>query len=189
MAALPKISDPQVWRYVIALGSNQRHHRHGGPRSVLGATVRAMEAAGLTVEQAAPVIESAPVGPSWRRYANGAALVVTHLVPPVLLAVLHGIEAEFGRRRARRWGTRVLDLDIVLWEGGVWRSGGRRPLSVPHAAFRDRGFVLGPAKALVPSWRDPVTGFTLSQLHGRLTRAIHAPRGAHPGGGIDRIYP
>ena len=185
MAALRRTSEPRLWRYVIALGSNQRQHRCGSPRAVLGAAVRAMAAAGLVVEQVAPVIESAPVGPSWRRYANGAAVVCSVLSPPDVLAVLHAIEAQFGRRRARRWGTRVLDLDIVLWEGGVWRSGRRRPLCVPHVAFRDRSFVLGPAMALVPSWRDPVTGFTLSQLHGRLTRAIHTPRGAHPGG-IDR---
>jgi 2-amino-4-hydroxy-6-hydroxymethyldihydropteridine diphosphokinase len=188
MAALPRISEPPAggWLYVIALGSNQRHHAHGGPRAVLGAAVRALDAAGLAVQQVSPMIESAPIGPSWRRYANGAVVVATHLAPPGVLAVLHGIEASFGRRRARRWGTRVLDLDIVLWDGGAWHSGGagRGALCVPHAAFRQRDFVLGPAVALVPGWRDPVTGFTLRALHARLTSRAHAPRGAHPSDGI-----
>jgi 2-amino-4-hydroxy-6-hydroxymethyldihydropteridine diphosphokinase len=187
MGALPRTSEPPAggWLYLVALGSNQRHHRFGAPRAVLGAAVAAMRQGGLAVRAVAPVIESAPVGPSWRRYANGAAVVGTALAPPDLLALLQRIEAGFGRRRARRWGTRVLDLDIVLWQGGVWRSGGagRLFLNVPHGAFRARGFVLGPAAAIAPAWRDPITGFTLRQLHTRLTRRRHTPRGAHPDDG------
>ena len=184
----PRISEPPEggWLYLIALGSNQRHHRFGGPRAVLAAAARAMAQAGLSIREVAPVIESAPVGPSWRRYANGAAVVLSGMTPPRMLALLQGIEADFGRRRARRWGTRVLDLDIVLWQGGQWRSGGagRLALRVPHDAFRQRGFVLGPAARIAPSLRDPLTGFTLRQLHARLTRRFDAPRGAHPGDGI-----
>lgn len=198
MAALLRTSrpgkgpaSPSGWAYLIALGSNQRHHRHGDPRAILAGAMEAMRAAGLCVAAVAPVIQSAPVGPSWRRYANGAAVLRTQLMPNQLLAVLQQIESDFGRRRARRWGTRVLDLDIVLWEGGCWRSGGARFgfLHVPHPAFRQRGFVLGPAMRVVPLWRDPVTGFTLRQLHSRLTRRAHALRGAHPSGGRDPCGP
>ena len=84
-------------RYVVALGSNVRHHRLGAPRAILQAAVTAMEAAGLVVERVAPVLSSAPLGPSRRRYANGAALVATRLDPPALLALLHDIEHAFGR--------------------------------------------------------------------------------------------
>jgi 2-amino-4-hydroxy-6-hydroxymethyldihydropteridine diphosphokinase len=188
MAASLRISEPPAdgWLYLIALGSNQRHHRHGAPRKVLGAAVAALREAGLTVLDVAPVIDSAPVGPSLRRYANGVALVRSGLEPVALLGLLQGIEAAFGRRRARRWGSRVLDLDIVLWEGGMWRSGGagRRALAIPHAQWRRRSFVTGPAAALVPLWRDPVDGFTVQQHHLRLTRRPRPLRGAHPSDGI-----
>lgn len=184
MAALRRTSEPpeQGWLYLVALGSNRRHHRHGAPRGVLGGAVAAMAAAGLGVVRVAPVIDSAPMGPGGRRYANGAAVVQTSLMPADLLVVLQRIEAEFGRRRARRWGTRVLDLDIVLWQGGVWRSGGagRLALAVPHVAWRQRDFVLGPAAAIAAGWRDPVHGITVNHLHARLTRRPRPLRGARP---------
>jgi len=161
-------------RYLIALGSNRRHPCHGSPRRVLIAALAALEARGIAVLAMAPVIDSAPVGPSLRRYANGAALVECRFAPDQLLAVLKAIECQFGRRSGgQRWTSRVLDLDIVLWSGGAWTSPG---LTVPHPLFRTRDFVLGPARAIAPQWRDPVTGLTLRQLHARLTRPRTIPR-------------
>lgn len=156
-------------RYLIALGSNVRHHRHGRPRQVLKAVLGDLEAEGIAVEAAAPVVFSRPIGPSLRRYANGAALVRTRMTPPELLACLKALERRFGRRPGgRRWGSRVLDLDLILWECGAWSSPG---LTVPHPRFRERAFVLGPAAAIAPLWRDPITGLSLRQLFFRLRRS------------------
>ncbi|WP_374530358.1 2-amino-4-hydroxy-6-hydroxymethyldihydropteridine diphosphokinase [Novosphingobium sp.] len=160
--------------YVIALGSNRRHHLYGDPRHVLSAALTALDANGIRVLAAAPAIPSAPIGPSRRRYANGAVLVESDLAPDELLAVLKAIERAFGRRRGgQRWSSRVLDLDIVLWEGGAWSSPG---LTVPHVSFRERDFVLGPVSALAPLWRDPLTGLSLRHLNARLTRPHPLPR-------------
>lgn len=150
-----------VQRYLIALGSNVRHHRHGLPPMVLRAALAQMEEAGLRIERASHVISTAPLGPSPRRYANAAAIITTDLAPDGLLPRLKAIERLFGRRAGRRWAARVLDLDIVLWEGGVWSSPG---LTVPHVAFRQRRFVLEPAAAIAPAWRDPLSGLRLRQL-------------------------
>ena len=126
------------------------------------------------MEAVSRVIETPPLGPSRRRYANAAAVLETSLDPPELLDLLQDIESTFGRRRrGARWGARVLDLDIVLWSGGMWRSGG---LAIPHPQFRRRAFVLGPAMAIARQWRDPVGGLTLAQLHARLTRPRPLPR-------------
>ena len=161
-------------RYLIALGSNKRHHRHGRPARVLDAALAALADAGLVIEAAAPVLTSAPLGPSLRRYANGAALVVSELMPDELLHALKQIERQFGRRSGgQRWTSRVLDLDLVLWSGGAWSSPG---LTIPHAAFRERDFVLAPAAALAPQWRDPLSGLSLRQLKARLTRPRPVPR-------------
>lgn len=148
-------------RYLIALGSNRRG-RHGDPaREVLAA------AAAINVEILSPLVTSAAMGPSSRRFANAAALVVSDADPPALLTRLKRVERAFGRRPGRRWGARVIDLDIILWSGGRWRS---PELMVPHIDFRARTFVLGPLLALAPGWRDPATGLTVRQLHRRLTR-------------------
>lgn len=153
--------------YLIALGSNMRVAGIGGPRAVLGAALVAMEDAGLAVEAASRVCDSAPVGPALRRYANAVARVASDLEPPGVLAVLQRIEHRFGRRRrGQRWRARPLDLDIVAWSGGVWVSPG---LAVPHPRFRERSFVLRPAAQVAPAWRDPVSGLSLRQL------AAHVP--------------
>jgi 2-amino-4-hydroxy-6-hydroxymethyldihydropteridine diphosphokinase len=150
-----------------------RHARHGRPREVLKAALRELEAEGAAVLAASPVISTAPLGPSRRRYANGAALIETTLAPEDLLAVLKRIERRFGRTRgSRRWSARVLDLDIVLWSGGMW---GSLALVIPHPRFRERAFVLRPAAAIAPDWRDPLTGLTVRQLLARLTRPRPLP--------------
>lgn len=165
---------PDASLYVVALGSNVRHARHGLPPSVLRAALIAMAGKGIEVVSASPVLSSAPLGPSIRRYANAAALVRASMPPPTLLKALQAIERDFGRRRrGRRWRERVLDLDIVLWGGGTWCA---RDLSIPHPQFARRMFVLAPLRAIAPSWRDPSTGLTIAQLCARLTRREGAPR-------------
>lgn len=158
--------------YLIALGSNRRHVRHGAPEQVLRAALRQLDCKPFKLIAAAPILSSAPLGPSRRRYANGAVLVKTKLQPPEVLDRLKRIEHKFGRRRGgQRWSARVLDLDIVLWSGGAWASAG---LTVPHPEFRMRPFVLGPAASIAPLWRDPLTGLTLRQLAARLVRPVRS---------------
>jgi len=162
-----------VQRYLIALGSNMRHRRHGRPEAVLRAALDEMARRGLIVEAASPVCPSLPVGPSRRRYANAAAIVRTAARPPAVLAVLQHIEKAFGRRRrGRRWRARVLDLDVILWDGGMFAEAA---LIVPHPRFREREFVLRPAAAIAGRWRDPVSGRTVRQLYAYLTRPRAAP--------------
>jgi 2-amino-4-hydroxy-6-hydroxymethyldihydropteridine diphosphokinase len=161
-------------RYLIALGSNKRHHCLGVPAGVLRAALSELDKHCCTVKAVSPMITSAPLGPSMRRYANAAAVVKTKLGPDELLAHLKAIEAKFGRRSGgQRWAARVLDLDIVLWNGGCWSGPG---LTIPHPGFRERSFVLGPAMAIAAQWRDPVTGLSMQHLSARLTKPRPLPR-------------
>ncbi len=164
-------------RYLIALGSNVRHAAYGGPRGVLAAAIGALEQEGLRLVCQAPVITSRPIGPSRRAYANGAVLVDSVLEPEALLAALKRVESRFGRRRGQSWGARVLDCDIVLWDGGAWHG---PHLTIPHLQFRDRDFVLRPAAVIAPLWWDPLTGRTLRQLHARSARRKRMGKARHP---------
>ena len=118
-----------------------------------------------TVTARSSVITTDPIGPAQRRFANAALVITSEYDPQSMLAGLKHIEREFGRRDGQRWGDRVLDLDIVLWSGGMFAS---RELTIPHSEYRARDFVLKPAKMIAPDWRDPVTGLTIRQLSARV---------------------
>lgn len=153
--------------YAIGIGSNRRG-RHGSPRAEVTAAIEALP--GLVV--AAPIVETPPLGPSHRRFANSAAIIVTDEAPVALLARLKAIERAFGRRRGRRWGARVIDLDILLWSGGAWASPG---LTVPHIGLTERRFVLAPLARIAPDWRDPVSRRSIRQL----LASVDRPRPRH----------
>jgi len=154
--------------YAIALGSNRRS-RHGSPAQTLRAAL-----AGLDGVRAVSTIRATPaLGPAGRGFANAVAIVDSKLAPDALLAELKAMERAFGRRPGRRWGPRVLDLDIILWSQGAW--GGPGPI-LPHPEFRKRAFVLRPLAELAPGWRDPLGGATVRQLLARLTAPRPLPR-------------
>ncbi|KPP83387.1 2-amino-4-hydroxy-6-hydroxymethyldihydropteridine diphosphokinase [Erythrobacter sp. HL-111] len=158
--------------YLVAIGSNRRHHLYGLPRAVVHAAMEELAALG-TVLARSRVVGSAPLGAAQRRFANAASVLASEYDPPALLAALKRMEREFGRRPGRRWGDRVLDLDIVLWSEGRWEDG---TLAIPHPRLGERGFVLGPAREIAPGWRDPASGLTIAQLTRRLTRREALPR-------------
>jgi 2-amino-4-hydroxy-6-hydroxymethyldihydropteridine diphosphokinase len=158
--------------YLVALGSNRPHHLYGRPEGIVRAAMEEVASLG-TVAARSNVAQTAPLGPAQRRFANAALVLDSELAPPSLLAALKRMEREFGRRGTQRWGDRVLDCDIILWSGGRWYSQG---LIIPHVAFRNRAFVLGPASTIAPDWRDPVSGLSLAQCNARLTRARLLPR-------------
>jgi 2-amino-4-hydroxy-6-hydroxymethyldihydropteridine diphosphokinase len=156
-------------QYVIALGSNRRHGRHGAPGRVISAALAELH---LPVIARSRVIQTSPVGPSQRRYSNAAAIIATDLSPPALLARLKAVERTFGRRPGQRWGSRAIDLDIILWTGGIWAGEG---LSIPHPAFRDRAFVLTPLTEIAPCWQDPLSRLMIRHLKARLDRKRPRP--------------
>lgn len=138
--------------------------RFGRPPAIVAAAIEAMSCKGLEILNRSPTIATRPIGPSSRTYANAACLIMTPLEPPALLTLLKELEHRFGRRRGQRWGSRVLDLDIVLWSGGRWQS---RSLTIPHEHWHDRAFVRQPLLTIVPDWRDPVTNLTVRHVSAR----------------------
>ena len=135
--------------YAIAIGSNRPHGRFGRPPQVVEAAIARLDRE-FGLFDASPIVVNPAHGGAGRDFANAVALIESDLEPPRLLRTLKSIERDFGRRRGRRWGSRVLDLDIAAWSGARWRS---RQLTVPHPALEQRNFVLNPLAAIAPGWR------------------------------------
>ncbi|MEM9535171.1 MAG: 2-amino-4-hydroxy-6-hydroxymethyldihydropteridine diphosphokinase [Cyanobacteria bacterium P01_E01_bin.45] len=115
-----------------------------------------------------PVVWSGPSGqeesPPAPPYLNGAALLATTLSPQRLMQVLLDVETTQGRTRERKWASRTLDLDILLWEGQRINCSSSSPahdcetesplpgVVIPHPRLHERPFVLVPLSYLVPDW-------------------------------------
>ena len=99
---------------------------------------------------ASPIMRNPASGGAGRDFANAAALIESDLEPSDMLSALKAVERAFGRRPGKRWGPRVLDLDILAWERGRFCS---RRLTIPHPALEQRSFMLQPLAAIAPELR------------------------------------
>ena len=162
--------------YAIGIGSN-RPLPGLRPRAAVETAFAALSRPPLRLIARSPIIATRPLGPSDRTYSNAAALIETALSPLALLDHLQAIERHFGRKRYRRWGSRTLDLDILLWSGGKVRH---KRLTLPHASLRERAFALKPLATIAPHWRDPVTNLTIAHLTARLLRTRRTTKAVDP---------
>ena len=151
--------------YAIALGSNRPHGRHGRPGGVIGAAIARLDA-DFGLFDASPIILNPAQGGAGRDFANAVVLVASVSDPDAMLTALKAIERDFGRRPGRRWGARVLDLDILAWSGGRVRA---RRLTIPHPRLATRAFAIGPLATIAPDWRL-IGSLTTRHLATRLAR-------------------
>ena len=144
-------------RAYVALGANL-----GDRKATLRAAVRLLaEVGGVEVVAVSTLRETDPVGVvDQPRFLNGAVAVETELEPRELLDVLLDVERRLGRvRDGRRWGPRVVDLDLLIYGDLVVDEPGLR---IPHPRLHERRFVLEPLADLDPTLeipgRGPVSG-------------------------------
>ncbi len=145
-------------RVLLSLGSNLGD-RAANLRHALDALARWP---GVRLGAVSRVYETEPVGLAEQPdFLNAAAEIETELLPLELLNAVKEIEAALGRTPSERWGPRVIDIDLILWEDLMMTEA---RLTLPHAAFRSRYFVLAPLAEIAPEAVDPVTGKTVRAL-------------------------
>lgn len=107
-------------------------------------------------------------------FVNAVAMLETRLVASELLEALLGIERAAGRERglrARRWGPRTLDLDLLMFGDQIIDAPG---LQVPHPHLHERAFVLVPLGEVAPSLVIPGRGLVQDLLAAVATDDVQA---------------
>lgn len=158
---------------VIALGANLASP-FGQPHETLAAAVKALGARGLRIAAESSTWLTAPVPVSdqpW--YHNAVVAVETDLSPYGLLELLQDIENEFGRVRTVRNAPRVIDLDLIAYDGTILD---RPELIVPHPRMHQRAFVLLPLQEIAPDWTHPLTGADLPAMIAAIPQDQQAQR-------------
>jgi 2-amino-4-hydroxy-6-hydroxymethyldihydropteridine diphosphokinase len=144
---------------LIALGSNL-HSQAGTPRETIRAALGSIAKHGIEIAQVSRFyVSEAWPNPSDPPYVNAVAKIATALSPKDLLALLHQMEAEFGRVRGERNAPRTLDLDLIDFDGQRLEG----DLELPHPRLLQRAFVLLPLRDVAPDWTHPVTGASISE--------------------------
>ena len=128
---------------------------------------------GVEVVNVSRLFKTVPIGGGRQPpYVNAAVVVTSEHSPRELLRICKQIEREAGRTLGRRWGPRVLDLDIIDYAGRCV-PGRQVPaptalqyagLILPHPRAHARSFVLIPVAEIAPAWRHPRLGATAEQL-------------------------
>lgn len=122
--------------------------------------------------------ETPPVGGPARQgaFLNGCVRVATQLEPSPLLAELQRIETALGRVRGKRWGSRTIDLDLLLYDQVELNA---PDLTIPHPRMSFRRFVLEPAAEIAPWMLHPESGWTVAGLLRQLDSGVEAIGVAH----------
>ena len=131
-------------RAYLGLGSNM-----GDKRQMLVEALSQLDAApGLRVLARSGFYRTPPWGETeqdW--FLNAAAAVETSLSPQDLLATCLGVEQQLGRVRDRKWGPRLIDIDVLDYGGQTVAD---PELVLPHRYALQRAFVLMPLAELAP---------------------------------------
>ncbi len=95
-------------------------------------------------------------------FYNQVLEVKTALSPEEILAKIALIEQQMGRIREQKWGNRIIDIDILLYEKMVIQS---KALTIPHPEMQNRNFVLIPLMEIAPDLEHPVLKKTIEELY------------------------
>jgi dihydroneopterin aldolase/2-amino-4-hydroxy-6-hydroxymethyldihydropteridine diphosphokinase len=141
----------------ISIGSNLGDREENCLKAI-----QLLSAAGISITKQSTMFETEPWGLKEQpRFINMAVEAGTGEGPYRLLEILKEIERNMGRGKTTKWGPRIIDLDILFYDGLVIDT---PELKIPHPLMHEREFVLGPLAEIAPDKVHPVLKKTVREL-------------------------
>jgi 2-amino-4-hydroxy-6-hydroxymethyldihydropteridine diphosphokinase len=106
-------------------------------------------------------------------FFNQAIAIETKKSPEESLLILLKIEKAIGRVRRERWGSRIIDIDILLFGN---RNINSENLTVPHPHLPERKFALIPLNDIAPDMIHPVLNKSIRELLLKCTDPLEVKR-------------
>ena len=114
------------------------------------------------IMQRSSLYETAPWGKTDQApFLNQALLLSTSLDASALLKIILEVEEKSGRKRAEKYGPRIIDIDILFFNNEILNQ---PDLKIPHPQIQNRRFALQPLCEIAPGWVHPVFKKTILQL-------------------------
>ena len=102
-------------------------------------------------------------------YLNQVVLIKTALSANIVLEKILAIERDLGRERFEKWGSRLIDIDILLYNNEIIKQ---NDLQIPHPELHNRKFTLEPLAEIAPDIVHPVLNKTMLELKKELADAL-----------------
>ncbi len=124
--------------------------------------IELLQKKGIIVTKRSSLYETEPWGVKDQPlFLNMALEIETGLNPEELLKILKDIEREVGREESSKWGPRIIDLDILLFDNIILKTDN---LEIPHPLMHKRDFVLRPLCEIAPDINHPLLKASIIDL-------------------------
>jgi len=144
-------------KVAIGLGSNMGERFQNLKKALDHITEEFLEDAAMS-----SIYESKPWGdPDQGDFLNAVMVGSSEWKPPAIVNFLKNVEREMGRTATRKFGPRLIDLDLLIYGEENWNTDG---VVVPHPFLQERHFVLLPLQELWSNWRHPVLRKSVEEL-------------------------
>ena len=153
----------------LSLGSNLNDRYANLQRAIAGLQKH------FTITAISPVYLTEPWGDTDQPAFLNICVAAATTTPPLdALRLIKALEADMGREPTRRWGPRLIDIDILFYDKLILAD---QELTIPHPRIAERAFVLAPLADIIPDFRHPQTGETIEEMLDRLGMA-----------GVERLF-